>query len=42
MSVEFENKCDVFIEVMYSESSNIKNTNDETKTRLNLNLDSFK
>jgi hypothetical protein len=41
-NIEFEDKCNAFIETMYSISSNIENTSDETDIRLNLNSKSFK
>jgi hypothetical protein len=41
-NIKFENKCNAFIEAMYSISSNIENTSDETDIRLNLNSKSFK
>ncbi len=40
-NIEFEDKCDAFIDAMYFESSNIKNTCDESEIQLNLNSDSF-
>jgi hypothetical protein len=40
-NIEFENKCNVFIEAMYSISSNVENMSDETKIRLKLNSNSF-
>ncbi len=39
-NIEFEIKCNAFIEAMYSMSSNIENTN-ENDIRLNLNSESF-
>jgi hypothetical protein len=39
-NIEFENKCNAFIEAMYSMSSDIENMN-ENDTRLNLNSKSF-
>jgi flagellar hook-basal body complex protein FliE len=40
-NIEFENKCNAFIEAMYSISSNVENTSNETKIRLKLNSDLF-
>jgi hypothetical protein len=40
-NIEFEDKCNAFIEAMYSSSLNIKNTSDEIEIRLSLNSDSF-
>jgi hypothetical protein len=40
-NIEFEDKCNAFIEAMYSISSDIENTNDEAEIRLNLNSESF-
>jgi hypothetical protein len=40
-NIEFEDKCNAFIEAMYSISSNIENTKDEAEIRLNLNSESF-
>jgi hypothetical protein len=40
-NIEFEDKCNAFIEAMYSSSSNIKNASDEIEIRLSLNSDSF-
>jgi L-lactate utilization protein LutC len=39
-NIEFEDKCNAFIEAMYSVSSDIENTN-EKDIRLKLNLESF-
>ncbi len=41
-NIEFEDKCNVFIEAMYLKSSNIENSSDENEIRLKLNSDSFK
>jgi hypothetical protein len=38
-NIEFENKFNVFLEAMYSTSSNVENMNDETKIRLKLTSD---
>jgi hypothetical protein len=39
-NIEFENKCNAFIEAMYSVSSDIENT-EKDEIRLNLNSESF-
>jgi hypothetical protein len=39
-NIEFENKCNAFIEAMYSIPSEIENTN-ENDIRLKLNSESF-
>jgi hypothetical protein len=39
-NIEFEDKCDAFVEAMYFESSDIENTN-EKEIQLNLNSNSF-
>jgi hypothetical protein len=39
-NIEFEDKCNAFIEAMYSVSSNIENTN-ENDIRLELDSKSF-
>jgi hypothetical protein len=33
INIEFEDKCNAFIETMYSTSSDVENTSDETKIR---------
>jgi hypothetical protein len=40
-NIEFEDKCNAFIETMYFASSNIENT-EKDEIRLNLNSESFK
>jgi hypothetical protein len=40
-NVEFEDKCDAFIEAMYSASSDIENESNENDVRLALNSNSF-
>jgi hypothetical protein len=40
-NIEFEDKCNVFIEAMYSTSSNVENTSDETEIRLKLDSNFF-
>ncbi len=40
-NIEFEDKCNAFIEAMYLVSSDIENTNDEDEIRLILNSESF-
>jgi hypothetical protein len=40
-NIKFEDKCNAFIDAMYSISSEIENTSDDTKIRLNLNSQSF-
>jgi hypothetical protein len=39
-NIEFEDKCNAFIEAMYSVSSNIENI-EKDEIRLNLNSESF-
>ncbi len=41
INIEFEDKCNAFIETMYSTSSDVENTSDETKIRWKLNSNSF-
>ncbi len=40
-NIEFEDKCNAFIEAMYSIRSDTENTSDETDIQLNLNSESF-
>jgi hypothetical protein len=40
-NIEFEDKCNAFIEAMYSISSEIENMSDDTEIRLNLNSKSY-
>jgi hypothetical protein len=40
-NIEFEDKCNAFIEAMYFVSLNIENTNKKNEIRLNFNSESF-
>ncbi len=40
-NIEFEDKCNAFIEAMYLVSSDIENTNEKNEFRLKLDSESF-